>query len=493
MTLQVEVVEAAQAPASGPVGVLALATDGEGRPLLLGGSAAAELGVPQQLDPAECSREGFEAKPGQVLKVPGQSQRPVLAVGLGAEAGMEPDRYRRAAAAFVHAAGRADEATLLVPPDAPAAAVAEGAILAAYRFHPYRSSPPPAPLERLVLVAAEPSTAEAVRQGTGVGIVRANATSFARDLVNTPPSDLNPSVFAERVVEHLRGRPGTTVEVWDAERIEAERLGGLLGVARGSSQPPRVVWARYEPPGPTQGPHVVLVGKGITFDSGGLSLKTAEGMTTMKTDMTGAAVVMAALGACAELSIGVRVSAFAMVTENMPGPGALKPGDVLRARNGKTIEVLNTDAEGRLVLADGLSLAVEQGPDAIVDVATLTGAQVVALGRSVGALFGNDDQLVEKLRKAGTEAGEALWPMPMPEEYATHVDSDLADMKNVGRAGEAGAVIAAMILARFVGDVPWAHLDIAGPARAQDPTGYLTRGGTGFGVRTLVGFLQELG
>jgi len=493
MTLPIEVLEPAQVPAVGPIGLFALAAAGDGPPRLLGEESAAELRAPGELDRAECAREGFEAKPGQVLKLTGPSGRPVLVVGLGAEAGLEPDRYRRAAAAFVSAAGRGVDATLLVPAGAPGAAVAEGAVLAAYRFQPYRSSPPPAGLERLVLVSGSRSGTEALREGARVGTIRAAATSFARDLVNMPPSDLNPSEFAERVVAHLSGRPGTSVEVWDGERIAAEHLGGLLGVARGSNQPPRVVLARYVPPATTRAPHVALVGKGITFDSGGLSLKTAEGMTTMKTDMTGAAVVMAALSAASELSLGVRVTAIAMVTENMPGPGALKPGDVLRARNGKTIEVLNTDAEGRLVLADGLSLAAEEGPDAIIDVATLTGAQVVALGRSVGALFGNDDQLMEKLRTAGMEAGEALWPMPMPEQYAEHVDSDLADMKNIGRAGEAGSIIAAMILSRFVDDVPWAHLDIAGPARAQEANGYLSRGGTGFGVRTLVALLQGLG
>jgi leucyl aminopeptidase len=238
---------------------------------------------------------------------------------------------------------------------------------------------------------------------------------------------------------------------------------------------------------------VVLVGKGITFDSGGLSLKTPEGMTTMKTDMSGAATVIAALSALSELSTRVRVTAIAMVTENMPGPSALKPGDVLRARNGKTIEVLNTDAEGRLVLSDGLSLAAELEPDAIIDVATLTGAQVVALGRSIGAIFATDDGLIEQLMAAGQVAGESLWPLPLPEDYAEHIDSEIADMKNTGRTGEAGSIAAAMLLSRFVGDVPWAHLDIAGPARAAEASGYLTKGGTGFGVRTLLGLLESLG
>ena len=253
--------------------------------------------------------------------------------------------------------------------------------------------------------------------------------------------------------------------------------------------------ATYVPANPVevdgQVPHVVLVGKGITFDSGGLSLKTPDGMTTMKTDMSGAAIVLATISVCGDLDVGVRVTAIAPVTENMPGPNATKPGDVFRARNGATIEVLNTDAEGRLVLADGLSLAAELEPDAIVDVATLTGAAVVALGRGIGALFGSDPGLMDRLQEAGRSAGEPLWPMPLPDEYADHIDSEVADMKNMGRAGEAGSIAAALLLARFVGDVPWAHLDIAGPARAGESSGYLTKGGTAFGVRTLLGLLSS--
>jgi leucyl aminopeptidase len=213
-------------------------------------------------------------------------------------------------------------------------------------------------------------------------------------------------------------------------------------------------------------------------------------MMTMKTDMSGAAIVMAALSACGELDVPVSVTSIAMVTENMPGPNAVKPGDVFKARNGATIEVLNTDAEGRLVLADGLSLAAELQPDAIIDVATLTGAAVVALGRTIGALFGSDETLMGRLQEVGQRVGEPLWPLPLPEEYADHIDSEVADMKNMGRAGEAGAIAAALLLARFVGDVPWAHLDIAGPARAGESSGYLTKGGTAFGVRTLLEYLR---
>jgi leucyl aminopeptidase len=238
---------------------------------------------------------------------------------------------------------------------------------------------------------------------------------------------------------------------------------------------------------------VVLVGKGITFDSGGLSLKTAEGMVTMKTDMSGAAAVLATVSACGALGVRVRVTAIAPTTENMPGGRATKPGDVLTIRNGRTIEVLNTDAEGRLVLADGLSLASEMQPDAIIDLATLTGACVVALGTSIAGVFGSDDALVGRVRAASGRAGEGTWQLPLPDEYRSHIDSDVADMKNIGKAGQAGAIAAALLLARFVDGVPWVHLDIAGPARSDEDSGILAKGGTGFGVRTLLELLEAYG
>ncbi|HYL40204.1 MAG TPA: M17 family metallopeptidase, partial [Candidatus Binatus sp.] len=238
-------------------------------------------------------------------------------------------------------------------------------------------------------------------------------------------------------------------------------------------------------------PHVVLVGKGITFDSGGLSLKTADGMTTMKTDMSGAAAVLGALSACGDLGVPVRVTAIAPMTENMPGGRATKPGDVLTIRNGKTIEVLNTDAEGRLILADALSLASELDPDAIVDLATLTGACIVALGGSIGGLFGTDDDLIGKVRAASEVAGEPTWPLPLYDDYRSHIDSEVADMKNIGKGGQAGAITAALLLARFVDGCPWVHLDIAGPARSDENSGVLSKGGTGFGVRTLLELLES--
>ena len=442
--------------------------------------------------------QGFSAGKGAALVLRAASGPPsVVLLGLGPRGGADLDRWRLAAAALVRAAGEARGAAALLVPDEPfgggaesvAAAIAEGASLASYRFDAYRSAPKPGCVDRLVVVGRG-----AWEAGLRHGAATARATAFARDLVNTPASDMTPRDLAERVSERLSGLDGTSVEVWDEDRIATERLGGLLAVARGSGEPPRLVRATYTPRGGRGGgdvPHVVLVGKGITFDSGGLSLKPADGMMTMKTDMSGAAIVLSVVSACAGLGVRVKVTAIAPMTENMPGGRAQKPGDVVTARNGATIEVLNTDAEGRLVLADGLSLAAELSPDAIIDVATLTGAQVIALGRGFAALLGNDDALMRSLEAAGERTGERLWRLPLPDDYRDHIESEIADMKNIGKPREAGTVAAAMLLARFVGGVPWAHLDIAGPARSEESSGYVSKGATAFGVRALLDYLSH--
>ncbi|MHB8329075.1 MAG: leucyl aminopeptidase, partial [Acidimicrobiales bacterium] len=457
-------------------------------------------------------------KVGQTLVLLGEPRSPALVyVGCGDEADLSAEVLRRAGAAFVRAAGRSGAAVVVLPASltnfqadvgadeanggpagaaahrSAAQATAEGAVLGAYRFARHKSEDDGAGVERLIVVGAglDPDgLAEGVRRGVRV----AAAVCFARDLVNEPPSTMTPDLLAQAVAEHLETGAGVTLEVWDEERVAAEHLGGLLGVARGSAQPPRLLRAAYEPSDPVEVdgrvPHVVLVGKGITFDSGGLSLKTADGMVTMKTDMSGAAAVLAAIAVCGDLGVRVRVTAIAPVTENMPGGRATKPGDVLTIRNGLTIEVLNTDAEGRLVLADGLSLASEMSPDAIIDLATLTGACVVALGSSIAGVLGNDTMLIERVRQASRRAGEAVWPLPLADEYRSHIESEVADMKNVGKGGQAGAIAAALLLARFVEGTPWVHLDIAGPARSDEDSGYLTKGGTGFGVRTVLELLQ---
>jgi leucyl aminopeptidase len=359
-------------------------------------------------------------------------------------------------------------------------------LLGAYRFTRLRSDPTPSTLARVVLVETDVA---AVATGIGQGSVTAGAVAFARDLVNTPADELTPVRFAEIATAH-GSEHGFSVRVLDAEEIAAAGLGGLLGVARGSAQPPRLVRAEFRPDGPGA-PTVALVGKGITFDSGGLSLKTATAMMTMKYDMSGAATVLAVLGACRRLGVDVGVVGFMPMTENMPGGRAIKPGDVVRIRNGKTIEVLNTDCEGRLVLADALCLAAEESPDAIVDVATLTGAVVVALGRRIAGLMGNDDRIVAAVEQAAAHTGEAVWRLPLPLGYRKAFDSEIADMKNVGTPGEAATLVAGLLLEEFVGETPWAHLDVCGPARAEEDDGYVRRGGTGFGVRTLLELLER--
>jgi leucyl aminopeptidase len=288
-------------------------------------------------------------------------------------------------------------------------------------------------------------------------------------------------VIAERAAAAMPG--SVAVEIIDEVEAAERGFGGLLAVNAGSDQPARMLVLRYAPDGAQRS--IALVGKGIVFDSGGLSIKAANMMEEMKTDMAGAAAVIGAVKAIAELGLAVGVVGITPLTENLTGGSAQRPGDVLRAYNGKTIEVLNTDAEGRLVLADGLALAAEMEPDLIVDVATLTGASKVALGASIAALFGNDEGAIADVEAAAAFAGEKVWRMPLEAEYRSAIDSTIADMKNTGdRYG--GAIHAALLLNEFVADRPWAHLDIAGPARAAKADHYITPGGTGFGVRTLV-------
>jgi leucyl aminopeptidase len=372
--------------------------------------------------------------------------------------------------------------------------VVEGAALAAYRFNAYKADQRPSSLVELVVVGSNSKEVDALDEGVRRGATVAGAVSLARDLINEPAGAMTPRRLAQLSVE-VAEEAGLGIKVMDEVAIANAGLGGLAGVAQGSEEPPRLIELDYQPdPAMVERaygrrgrpPTVALVGKGITFDSGGLSLKSAEGMMTMKTDMSGAAAVLATMSVLRSLEVAVRVIGFMPTTENMPGGRAIKPGDVLKIRNGKTIEVLNTDAEGRLVLADGLSLAVEAGPDAVVDLATLTGACVVALGRQMAGLMGNHDGFVAQVQQAAGRAGELMWPLPLPDEYRKQIESDVADMKNIGSPGQAGALVAGLILREFVDGVPWAHLDIAGPARSDVDEGYVRRGATGFAVRTLL-------
>lgn len=444
------------------------------------------------LDAAFLEATGFKGDLGQVQSLPGDPTTTLVGMGPREEVGA--DTFRRAAAAMVQAAWRTPAVTTTLLDALPATgidvnraarAIAEGTGMAAYEFLSYKSGATPCRLESVTVVEAGGAADQTgLQKALDDGARVAEAVCLARDVVNEPAGRLTPTRLAELATEVAR-REGLTIRVLDEAAIAEERLGGLAGVAQGSHEPACLIELVYEPPGEAVAT-IALVGKGITFDSGGLSIKSADPMMTMKTDMSGAAAVLGAMSALPSLGAQVRVLGFLPVTENMPGGAAIKPGDVVRIRSGKTVEVLNTDAEGRLVLADGLSLAVERSPDAIVDVATLTGAQIVALGAKIAAVMGNHDGLVDQVRAAGARSGESVWPLPLPKEYRGDIDSEIADLKNIGQPGKAGTVVAGLFLQEFVGDIPWAHLDVAGPARAEADDGYVKKGGTGVAVRTLL-------
>ncbi|MDE0230949.1 MAG: leucyl aminopeptidase [bacterium] len=423
---------------------------------------------------------GFSGEPGEVAVIPtagGIRYRWVVMVGVGDDP--DHETVRRAAGSGYRAAPRAGSlVTTLHQMSTPGAlaATVEGSLLAGYRYEEYRSSPSDRPVPGVGLAAPVPpdwtETVERCR-------VVAEAVNAARDWVNQPPQDQGPADLAASM-SALATEAGMTVEIWDEKKLTAEGMGGIMAVGRGSHRPPRLVRMI----GPGEGPRLTLAGKGITFDSGGLSLKPAKNQELMKFDMSGAAAVAAAGVAISRLGLGVRVEVLAALAENMPGGGATRPGDVFTARNGKTVEVVNTDAEGRLVLADALSLGVEGSPDLLVDVATLTGATAVAVGLRYAGLYGTEEAR-RMVADAATAAGEKVWPLPLPPEYRKLLDSPVADMKNTGGRW-AGGITAALVLKEFTADVSWAHLDIPGPAKTKDAKHYLAAGATGFGVRTLV-------
>jgi leucyl aminopeptidase len=466
-------------------------TDVVGVPVAKG---PALVGGGHGLDQAILEARGFEGKVGETLTLPGEGGRSVTAVGVGDPGELTPDRLRQVGAALVRSAWKQGSVATTVLDALPAGASADdraraaralvaGAGLATYRFTRYKSDPDPCRLTALTLVAGGAGLAPAVERAAAT----VEAVCLARDLVNEPAGSLSPRDLADRA-SAMASERGLSVEILDEVEAANLGLGGLLGVARGSDEPCRLIKLTYDPPGATR--TVALVGKGITFDSGGLSIKSAEGMMTMKTDMGGGAAVIGAMSALPALAPPVKVIGFVPATENMPGGRATKPGDVLKTRNGTTVEVLNTDAEGRLVLADALALAVEERPDAIVDLATLTGACIVALGNKVSGLMGNDEALIDEVRAAAERGGEPAWPLPLPPEYRKQLDSEIADLKNIGgRYG--GALTAGLFLKEFVDDVPWAHLDIAGPSRSEEDDGPLAKGATGVGVRTLLELLGD--
>ncbi len=444
---------------------------------------------------AERSNAGeFKSSPGEILTIHPMGKlaaKRVIVVGLGKLEKVDTQAIRRATAIaarhlqntgalhIVLAVGGDNNQVEMVQG---VQAEVEGAILGLYTFRLYQSKEPAAPVVEQITLLTQEAHQDAYVQAIQRAQALAEATNFARSLVNEPPNVLTPGTLAHRA-ETMAKEVGIECEIFDKTKIAELGMGGLIGVSQGSSQPPYFIILRYRgAPQTEQG--MALVGKGITFDTGGISLKPAEGMDEMKGDMGGAATVIGAMQAIARLQPAINVTALIPTCENMPGNSAYLPGDILKIMNGKTIEIVNTDAEGRLVLADALSYATRSGLSPIIDVATLTGGIVVALGTTMTGLFCNDGQLTNEIIAAGRVAGEKFWPMPLDDEYGDFIKSDIADIKQTaGRS--ASAVTAAKILENFVDSARWAHLDIAGTSYVDSKKPYQEKGGTGVGVRTL--------
>lgn len=371
-----------------------------------------------------------------------------------------------------------------------AQAITEGAILGLYRFDRYKTKTENhKSVEELSLLLREQEQATALRASATTGRIIADAVNLARDLVNEPSNSLTPQDLAARARAVARAHK-LTCRILEKREIERMKMGAFLGVAQGSSRPPVLVVLSYRG-GRGKEPALGLIGKGVTFDSGGISIKPSEGMEQMKGDMAGGAAVIAAMGAIAQLKPAINVAAIVPACENLPSGTALKPGDVVRTMDGKTIEVLNTDAEGRLILADALCYARKLGCRRLVDAATLTGACVIALGSVRSGAFTNNQEWMDRVRSAAEAAGEKIWHMPMDGEYDEQIKSDVADIKNIG-GRKAGAITAAKLLARFAGEVPWVHLDIAGTSQSDKEKGYTVKGATGVPARTLIRLALDL-
>ncbi|MFC0039244.1 leucyl aminopeptidase [Actinomadura rayongensis] len=432
---------------------------------------------------------GATGKAGELTRLPTLGAVParlVVAAGLGADP--DAEALRRAAGAAVRSLAGVRRVLVALPASGAAEteAVATGALLGAYAFTTFRTGETKDPVAEIV-VAGDADHAASVERARVLG----RSVALVRDLVNTPPSHLSPDDFARKAAE-IAAETGLAAEILDERELAEGGFGGITGVGQGSANPPRLVRLAYTAPGATR--TLALVGKGITFDSGGLSLKPAEGMDWMKSDMGGAGAVLGALAAIAALKPAVNVVGYMAMAENMPSGTAQRPSDVLTIYGGTTVEVLNTDAEGRLVLADALVRAAEDDPDLIVDVATLTGAQLVALGTRTTGVMANDDAVREGVVAAAGRAGEAAWGMPLPAELRKGLDSPVADLANISGERWGGMLVAGVFLKEFVPDgVRWAHLDIAGPSfHKGEPYGYTPKGGTGAATRTLVQIAEDV-
>ncbi len=447
-------------------------------------------------------RGDFTAKPGSVhLLYPGASMAAerLILVGLGKRADLTLDRIRLAAGkAASHARSSGSESIVFateglgLDAEETAQALTEGSMLGLYRFLKYKTNDETGKrkeIKALTLLAGASASVAAMRKGVAAGAIIAESAALARDMVNHPGADMTPTVLAGRAREIAR-QYGLKIQVLERKQIEKLGMGALLGVAAGSIQPPKFIIIEYR--GGGSRPFIALVGKSITFDSGGISIKPAENMDRMKDDMSGGAAVLGAIRNAAALKLKLNIVGLLPAAENMPGGMALKPGDVLRTLSGQTIEIVNTDAEGRLVLADALTYACRYKPSVIVDIATLTGACTIALGHEAAGMLGTADQYKQQLRAAGEKTGERVWELPLWESYYDQIKSDIADMKNTG--GRAASVItASALLSKFVQKYPWVHLDIAATAWTEKDRPYTPKGATGIGVRLLTQFLRDFG
>ena len=445
----------------------------------------------------------IKGKPNEITIIHSLGKLPsarVAIVGLGKQKELSQDKVRGAVAGACRLLRQKEVGGIVtvaqgagmagISAEGAAQAVAEGALLGLYSFRKHITKEAEhGDIKQLTIVAADKTESPRLERGCNKGKVLAEATNLARDMVNEPANYMTPGDMAGMAAE-LAESYGLKLKVLERKQMQELGMGALLGVAEGSRQPPKFIILRYRG-GDSAEADIVLAGKGVTFDSGGISIKPSRKMDEMKGDMAGGAAVMAAMSAIAQIKPRVNVTALIPATENLPSGSALKPGDIVTAINGKTIEIISTDAEGRLILADALGYAEKLGAKVIIDVATLTGACQVALGDVVTGAFGNNQGLVDKVIAAGDEAGELIWQMPMYDQYKEQNKSDVADIKNVG-GRYAGAITAAQFLAEFVGDTPWVHLDIAGTSMSEKERAYLVKGATGVPVRTLVNLVLAL-
>jgi leucyl aminopeptidase len=454
--------------------------------VLVGPSGA----VPDVLrtDRAGLDAAGFDGKVGSALMLPSSAGSVTVAVGAGEPDRLDHNELRNAAAAFARAAATHESLALSLPgligvaADVAAQVAVEGVLLARYRYNPLRREAKGTQLRRLVVQTEE---TEAVREGAERGRVFAAAEMLARDLSSTPHSHLTATRLGE-IAQQLGSDRGFEVEVFDKAALIELGCGGLLAVNPGSVEPPLMIKVTHRPNGKPTGT-LAMVGKGIMYDSGGISLKPSDMVhARMKNDMSGAASVLATVAALAELDSTTSVTGYLMCTDNMPSGSATALGDVFTARSGTTVEMIDTDAEGRVVMCDALALAAEQQPDAIVDIATLTGSCARALGPDIAGVFGNDQGLVDRVKAAADATDELVWQLPLHRPYRRILDSHVADIANCGPIGQPDAIASALYLAEFVGDVPWAHIDIAGTAWNDDDRSWKPAGATGFGTRLLV-------